>query len=83
MNDPYQDFFSKFLHAVDSVEPIRTIRVKFNTKLWFVIDVLNGIQTCDKRYKKLKLSGKEIYKNNYKIARFIVSSLTFIKQFIL
>ena len=35
VNNAYQDFASKFLYAVDSVAPIRTIRVKSNRKPWF------------------------------------------------
>ena len=37
LNNAYQDFVTKFLSAVDSVSPIRTLRVKPNTKPWFDI----------------------------------------------
>lgn len=47
---------------VDSISPIRTIRVKSKSKRWFDIDVLNTIQDLDKYYTKLKLSSKEIEK---------------------
>ena len=43
VNDAYQYFVAKFLSAVDSVAPIRTLRVKYNTKPRFDIDVLNAI----------------------------------------
>ena len=43
VNHVYQDFVTKFLSAVDSVLPIRTLRVKSDTKPWFDIDVLNAI----------------------------------------
>ena len=62
MKDIYRDFASKYLHVVDSISPIRTIRVKSKSKRWFDIDVLNTIQDLDKYYKKLKLSSKEIEK---------------------
>ena len=47
---------------VDSISPIRTIRVKSKSKCWFDIDVLNTIQDLDKYYAKLKLLSKEIEK---------------------
>ena len=62
VNHAYQDFITKFLSAVDSVSPIRTLRVKSNTKPWFDIDVLNAIQNRDKLYKKFEQSGREIDK---------------------
>ena len=62
MKDIYRDFASKYLHVVDSISPIRTIRVKSKSNRWFDIDVLNTIQDLDKYYKKLKLSSKEIEK---------------------
>ena len=60
MNDAYENFASKFLQKVDSVVPIRTIRF------------LNPIQNRDKHYKKLKQSGKETDKDNFKNARFLL-----------
>ena len=66
MNGAYQNFVTKFLSAFDPVSPIRTIRVKSNTKPWFDIDVLNAIQNCHKHYKKFKQSGRETDKDNFK-----------------
>ena len=43
VNDDYQDYISNFLHAFNSVVPIKTIRVKSNTRHPFNIDVLNAI----------------------------------------
>ena len=60
---------TRFLSAVDSVSPIRTLRVKSNTKPWFDIDVLNAIQNRDKHCKKFKWSGRETDKGNFKYAR--------------
>ena len=69
VNYAYQDFVTNFLSAVDSVSPIRTSRVKSNTKPWFDIDVLNVIQNHDKHYKKFKLSGRKTDKDYFKYAR--------------
>ena len=60
MNDAYQNLVSKFLQKVDSVLPIRTIRV------------LNPIQNRDKYYQKLKLSGKETDQDIFKNATILL-----------
>ena len=54
VNHAYQDCITKFVSAVDSVSPVRILRVKSNTKPWFNVDV--------------KQSGRErtILKNNFK-----------------
>ena len=69
VNHAYQDFITKFLSAVDSVSPIRALRVQPNTKPWFDIDVLNAIPNCDKDYKKFKQSSRETDKDNFKYAK--------------
>ena len=43
--------------------------MKYNTKLWFDIDVLNTFQNLDKQYKKFKESEKETDKDNVKYAK--------------
>ena len=58
VNHLYQDFFTKFLSAFDSVSTIRTLTVKSYTELWFDIAVLNAFQNRDKHYKKFKQSGR-------------------------
>ena len=60
---------TRFLSAVDSVSPIRTLRVKSNTKPWFDIDVSNAIRNYDKHYKKFKQSGKETEKYNFRYVK--------------
>ena len=69
VNHAYQDFITKILSAVDSISPIRTLRVKFNTKPSFDIDVLNAIRNRDKHYKTFKQSGRETDKDNFKYAK--------------
>ena len=69
VNHANQDFVTKFLSAVDSVSPIKTLRVKSNIRPWFDIDVLNAIQNRDKHYKKFKQSGRETDKDNFKYAK--------------
>ena len=37
VNDAYQDFVKKFLYVIDFVAPIRTLRVKSNSKLGLIL----------------------------------------------
>ena len=75
VNDAYQDFVTKFLCVVDFVAPIRTSRVKSNTKPWFENDVLNAIRNHDKHYRKFKRSGKEVDKGNFKCAKLLLKKV--------
>ena len=52
VNHTYQGFVTKPLSVINFVEPIRTLRIKSNTKPWFDIDFLNAIQNRDKHHKK-------------------------------
>ena len=75
VNYAYQDFITKFLTALDSVSPIRTLRVKSNIKPWFEIDVLNTIRNRDKHYKKFKRWGRETDKDNFKHAKLSIKKI--------
>ena len=46
-NDAYQEFATKFWSVIDFVAPIRTLRVKYNTKPWFDIKVWGAIRNRD------------------------------------
>ena len=41
------------LSAIESISPIRALKVKSNIKPWFDIDVLNPIQNRDKHKSKI------------------------------
>ena len=69
MNNAYQEFITKFLFAVDSVSPIRTLKVKSYTKPWFEIDILSAIRNRDKHYKKFRQSDRESDKDNFRYAK--------------
>ena len=73
--DTYQDFVTKFLSVIDFVAPIRTFKVKSNTKPWFVIDALNTMWNCDKHYRKLKQARNKIDKGNFKCAKLLLKKV--------
>ena len=61
------------------VSPIRTLRVKSNTKPWFGINVF-AIRNRDKHYKKFKQSGRETDKDNFKYARLSLNKILIIRK---
>ena len=67
--------FSKLLSVINFVVPIRTLRVKSNTKLWFDIEILNAIRNRDKHYKKFKWSIKKTGKGNFKCKKRLLKKL--------
>ena len=75
--------FSKLLSVINFVVPIRTLRVKSNTKLWFDIEILNAIRNRDKHYKKFKWSSKKTGKGNFKCKKRLLKKLITKKNFIL
>ena len=80
MNEDYQNFVTKILFEVDFVAPIKTLRVKSNTNYWFDIDVLNATGNRDKQYKKFKTSGKEIDKDSFNSANFLLKKLALTRK---
>ena len=50
------------------IAPAKGIRVTANSKPWFDNEVVSTIQRRDKLYKKLKHSGLETDKDNFKVA---------------
>lgn len=72
MDDDCKDYTTNFLDAVNSVAPIKTIRVKYNTQPRFNIDILNAIQNRGNHDKKFRQSGKEINKDDFKNDRKII-----------
>ena len=80
VNAAYKDFTSKFLSTVDSVAPIRTVRVKANTKPWFDNEVLIAIRYRDKLYKRCKQTGTEDDIDCFKAARSSLKKMINIKK---
>ena len=58
--------FLNFLSVVKSDAPILTLRLKYKTKIWFDIDVLNATQNGDEHQKKINDSGQNVDKDNFK-----------------
>ena len=69
VNNAYQDFVTKFLSAVDSISPIRTLRVKSNTKPWFDIDILKMLFETVISTKKIQTIRQSNCKDNFKYAK--------------
>ena len=75
VNAAYNDFISIFLSVIDSIAPLKSVRVKSNTKPWFDTEIFDAIQVRDKAYKRYKRFGKETDKDSFKNARFLLKKL--------
>ena len=62
---------NEVLSVINFIAPIRNLRVKYNTKSWFDIDVSCAIRNRDKHYRKFKGSGKEIVKDIIECAKLL------------
>ena len=62
VNGAYSDFLTRFMYAIDSISPVKQVRIKTNTKPWFDGIVLEAIRVRDKLRKKYKksLNHKEL-----------------------
>ena len=65
----YSDFIYRLVGAINLIAPAKKIRVKANSKLCFDNQIVSAIQRRDKLYKKLKHSGLETDKDNFKVAK--------------
>ena len=57
MNAAYSDFINKFMTAIDSVAPIKKVKVRANSKPQFDSEIISAIQ--EKLYSRYKMSGLE------------------------
>ena len=78
VNEAYADISSKLIGVIDSIAPLKQIRLKTNTKPWFDSEVLEKIRIRDKLRKNSKKSGLQIdfdlFKNAQKLAKKITKS---------
>ena len=59
INTSYSDFINKIIRAIDSVAPITKVRVKANSKPWFITEIISEIQKRGKLYSRYKKSRLE------------------------
>ena len=52
VNDAYSDFMYRFARAINFIAPSKNIRLRTNSKPWFVKEIVSAIQRRDKLYKK-------------------------------
>ena len=71
----YNDFINRLDCVVNAVAPFKTVSVKNNTSEWFDGETADRIHTCDKLYKRFKLTKLHVDKEIYKEARNVVQNL--------
>jgi len=80
INEAYTDFITKFMIAIDSISPLKQVRVKTNTKPWFDGNILEAIRVRDKLRKKYKKSGLQVDFDMFKDAQKHAKQLTKTKK---
>ena len=66
INEAYSDFFERTSDVINKIAPMKDICIKSNTAEWVDEEVLQGINTRDKLFKKFKKSKSHIDNINYK-----------------
>ena len=78
VNVVYSDLLHKISDTIDSVAPIKEIRIKNNTQEWFDNEIAEAIKIREKYFKKFKKSNLQIDYNFYIEAKYNTQKL--IKQ---
>ena len=60
VNVAYTDLVKKISNTIDSVAPIKEVRIKNNTQGWFDHEIVDAIKIRDKYFKKFKKSNLHI-----------------------
>ena len=71
----YSDFISRLESVINVVAPIKTVRIKNNTREWFDGEIGEEIYKRDKLHKKFKLTKLHVDEDLYKEARNAVQNL--------
>ena len=75
VNEAYTDIIEKVMSVINKIAPLKEIRIKGNTQMWFDEEVIEEIRIRDKMFSKFKKSKLHIDNVNYKKARNHVQSL--------
>lgn len=57
------------MRAIDSVVPIKKVKVKASCKPWFYSDIMSAIHKKGKLYSRYKRSGLETEKDKFKASK--------------
>ena len=66
INEAYSDFIERTSQVINKIAPMKDICIKSNTAEWVDEEVLGGIKTRDKLFKKFKKSKSRTDNINYK-----------------
>ena len=66
INEAYSDFIDRTSKVINKIAPMKDISIKSNTAEWLDKEVLEGIKTRDKLFKKFKKSKSHTDNINYK-----------------
>ena len=75
INDAYDDFVGRLSAAINKVAPMKKVRVKQGSPVWFDGEILEKIRSRDKLLRKYKKSKLQVDRNLYTEARRVVQNL--------
>ena len=65
LNDAYSNFVKEFVAIINSVAPIKKVRVKVNSKPWFDAKIISVIQIKRQTIFRYKNLGLEMVTDNF------------------
>ena len=71
----YSDFISRLESVINVLGPVKTVRIKNNTREWFDGEIAEEIHKRDKQYKNFKLTKLHVDEDLYREARNAVQNL--------
>ena len=80
VNPAYSDFINRFMGAIDSVAPIKKLKVKANSKPWFDTQIISAIQKRGKLHASCKKSGLVTDKDNFKTSQIFLQTMLLWKK---
>ena len=71
----YSEIISRRVSVVNVVAPVKTVRIKNNTRDWSDGEIVEEIHKWDKLYKKFKLTNLHVGEDLYREARNVIQNL--------
>ena len=78
IDEAYSDFLNKFMNIINTLAPLREIRVKSRTQEWFDGEIAAAIKVRNRNFKTFKksrlVSDEQIYKDSKYFCRNLIRS---------
>lgn len=68
------------MKAIDSITPIKKVRMKANSKPWFNTEIISVVQKKDKLYSRYKNSDLKTHKDTFNTSKIFFQKMLYRKQ---